>query len=122
MLIFLIFHLQQSDQCSVDKYAFEDEGTIQYDASIPKMEQFTLCAWMRFTNHNGDHSIFTYSGKSYIIDEWRINDIYSFAPNIVEKMCIDSKQFIAQNGNPICMHLFKCTHTHTHTCLSVECS
>lgn len=52
-----------SDQCSVDKYALENEGTIQYDTAIQKLDQFTLCAWMRFTNHKGDHSIFTYSGK-----------------------------------------------------------
>ncbi|XP_031635791.1 uncharacterized protein LOC116348800 [Contarinia nasturtii] len=66
---------QQSDQCSVDKYAFEDEGTIQYDVSIPKMEQFTLCAWMRFTNHDGDHSIFTYSveGEPREIQFWVAN-------------------------------------------------
>lgn len=49
--------------CTLDKYALEHEGTIQYDQTIPKLEQFTLCAWMRFINHSGDHSIFTYSGK-----------------------------------------------------------
>lgn len=52
-----------NEQCSVEKYALENEGTIQYDAALPKLEQFTLCAWMRFTNHKGDHSIFTYSGE-----------------------------------------------------------
>lgn len=49
--------------CSVDKFALEHEGTIQYDQSLPKLDQFTICNWMRFTNHSGDHVLFTYSGK-----------------------------------------------------------
>lgn len=65
-LMLLSFRLQVgSDQCSVEKYALENEGTIQYEAALPKLEQFTLCSWMRFTNHKGDHSIFTYSGESF---------------------------------------------------------
>lgn len=47
----------------MDKYALEYEGTLQYDKTLPKLDQFTLCAWMRFTNHSGDHTIFTYSGE-----------------------------------------------------------
>lgn len=49
----------------MEKFAFEDEGTIQYQVVVPKLEQFTLCAWLRFTNHDGDHSMFTYSGKDF---------------------------------------------------------
>lgn len=65
LFIYFIFMSFQppSDQCSLEKYAVENEGTIQYGVSVPKLEQFTLCAWVRFTNHKGDHSIFTYSGK-----------------------------------------------------------
>lgn len=51
--------------CTIDKYALDHEGTIQYDQTIPRLEQFTLCAWMRFINHSGDHSVFTYSGKRH---------------------------------------------------------
>ncbi|KAG4070161.1 hypothetical protein HA402_003851 [Bradysia odoriphaga] len=47
--------------CSVDKFAVEHEGTVQYEQSLPKMDQFTVCTWMRFTNHSGDHVLFTYS-------------------------------------------------------------
>ncbi|XP_037035379.1 uncharacterized protein LOC119073785 isoform X2 [Bradysia coprophila] len=47
--------------CSVDKFAVEHEGTVQYEQSLPKMDQFTICTWMRFTNHSGDHVLFTYS-------------------------------------------------------------
>ncbi|GAB0099547.1 uncharacterized protein DMENIID0001_154220 [Sergentomyia squamirostris] len=63
------------DTCSVDKYALEYEGTLQYDKTLPKMEQFTLCAWMRFTNHSGDHTIFTYSvdGEDREIQLWVAN-------------------------------------------------
>lgn len=58
-------NLYFQDTCSTDKYAFQHEGIIQYDHSMPKLEQFTLCTWMRFTNHSGDHSLFTYSGKRF---------------------------------------------------------
>lgn len=71
-IYFIFYHYFQqpaSDQCALEKYAFEDEGTIQYDVAIPKLDQFTLCAWMRFTNHKGDHSIFTYSGKLVYIEK-----------------------------------------------------
>lgn len=50
-------------QCSVDKFAIEHEGTVQYDHSLPKLDQFTICNWMRFTNHSGDHVMFTYAGN-----------------------------------------------------------
>lgn len=39
----------------------EYEGTLQIEQSLPSLDQFTLCNWMRFTNHSGDHTIFTYS-------------------------------------------------------------
>lgn len=61
--IFVVYLQIGDDQCSINKYAFEHEGTIQYEQSLPKLDQFTLCAWMRFTNHSGDHSIFTYASK-----------------------------------------------------------
>ncbi|XP_055694385.1 uncharacterized protein LOC129796456 isoform X2 [Lutzomyia longipalpis] len=63
------------DSCSVDKYALEHEGTLQYDKTLPKLDQFTLCAWMRFTNHSGDHTIFTYSvnGEDREIQLWVAN-------------------------------------------------
>lgn len=51
------------DQCSVKKYAFNHDGVVQYDNEIPELAQFTICFWMRFTNHSGDHVILTYSGK-----------------------------------------------------------
>ena len=60
-------HFQGGDNhCSVKKYAFEHEGTVQYDNAIPKLEQFTACVWMRFTNHSGDHVLFTYSGNCWV--------------------------------------------------------
>lgn len=77
ILITIIFYLHQSYQqtnktkknqqkvCPVEKYAFDGDGVVEYHSSLPKMEQFTLCAWMRFTNHSGDHTIFTYSGEFF---------------------------------------------------------
>lgn len=56
-------HTQQQKTCPVEKYALDGDGVIEYHSSLPKLEQFTLCAWMRFTNHSGDHTIFTYSGE-----------------------------------------------------------
>lgn len=55
------FHGIGGDSCSADKFALDHEGTVQFDASIPSLDQFTLCTWMRFTNHSGDHVLFTYS-------------------------------------------------------------
>lgn len=74
----LIHHLytfpkKQQKHCPVEKYAVDGDGVIEYHSSLPKLEQFTLCAWMRFTNHSGDHTIFTYSGEfnlfSILFDE-----------------------------------------------------
>ncbi|XP_059622532.1 uncharacterized protein LOC132265775 [Phlebotomus argentipes] len=68
-------HHRQHDSCSVDKYALEYDGTLQYDKTLPKLDQFTLCAWMRFTNHSGDHTVFTYSvdGEDREIQMWVAN-------------------------------------------------
>lgn len=51
------------DSCSVKKYAFDHEGTVTFRNKIPELEQFTICYWMRFTNHSGDHTLLTYSDK-----------------------------------------------------------
>ncbi|XP_055846049.1 uncharacterized protein LOC129911989 [Episyrphus balteatus] len=51
------------DPCSVKKYAFDHEGTVTLRNKIPELEQFTVCYWMRFTNHSGDHTLLTYSDK-----------------------------------------------------------
>ncbi|XP_055591029.1 uncharacterized protein LOC129743098 [Uranotaenia lowii] len=51
-------------KCSADKFAFNNEGTVSYENSLPALQQFTLCAWMRFTNHTGDHTIVTYAVDS----------------------------------------------------------
>nr|XP_019544567.2 uncharacterized protein LOC109415138 [Aedes albopictus] len=48
-------------KCSVDKFAFNHEGRVTYEHDLPALQQFTLCAWMRFTNHTGDHTIITYA-------------------------------------------------------------
>jgi hypothetical protein len=34
---------------------------IKYNQHIGKLDQFTLCTWMRFTKHDGDHVMFTYA-------------------------------------------------------------
>ncbi|XP_060661722.1 uncharacterized protein LOC132795179 [Drosophila nasuta] len=53
-----------ADQCSVKKFAFNQDGVVEYNNELPELEQFTLCFWMRFTNHSGDHVMFTYeAGK-----------------------------------------------------------
>uniref|UniRef100_A0A2M3Z1E8 Putative concanavalin a-like lectin/glucanases superfamily protein n=1 Tax=Anopheles braziliensis TaxID=58242 RepID=A0A2M3Z1E8_9DIPT len=49
------------DACSFDKYAFDHDGMVKYANKLPALSQFTLCMWMRFTNHTGDHTIITYS-------------------------------------------------------------
>ncbi|XP_013101112.1 uncharacterized protein LOC106082902 [Stomoxys calcitrans] len=53
----------KEDQCSVKKYAFNHDGVVHYDNEIPELSQFTICFWMRFTNHSGDHVILTYSAE-----------------------------------------------------------
>ncbi|KAG5682510.1 hypothetical protein PVAND_011859 [Polypedilum vanderplanki] len=54
-----IFH---EDTCAFNKFAIDHDSTINYDTSrFKKLEQFTLCLWMRFTKHDGDHVLFTYS-------------------------------------------------------------
>ncbi|XP_017054813.1 uncharacterized protein LOC108097182 [Drosophila ficusphila] len=52
--------LYGSDRCSVKKFAFNQDGEVEYGNPIPELEQFTLCFWMRFTNHSGDHVLLTY--------------------------------------------------------------
>lgn len=51
------------NSCSAAKFAFNHEGTVNYNQQIPKLDQFSICLWMRFTKHDGDHVMFTYSGK-----------------------------------------------------------
>ncbi|XP_075155883.1 pentraxin-related protein b6 [Haematobia irritans] len=53
----------KEDQCSVKKYAFNHDGVVHYESEIPELSQFTICFWMRFTNHSGDHVILTYSAE-----------------------------------------------------------
>ncbi|XP_053662493.1 uncharacterized protein LOC128711637 [Anopheles marshallii] len=55
------FSSSGDDTCSFDKYAFDHDGTVKYGNKLPALSQFTLCMWMRFTNHTGDHTILTYS-------------------------------------------------------------
>ncbi|XP_035791367.1 uncharacterized protein LOC118466342 [Anopheles albimanus] len=50
-----------NDACSFKKYAFDHDGIVKYANKLPGLSQFTLCMWMRFTNHTGDHTILTYS-------------------------------------------------------------
>lgn len=58
----------KKDSCAFDKFAIDHEATINYDTSSMKtLEQFTLCLWMRFTKHDGDHVLFTYAGELIII-------------------------------------------------------
>ena len=61
--ISLSLYLPLQDKCRPQKYALEYEGTLQIDQSLPSLDQFTLCNWMRFTNHSGDHTVLTYSRK-----------------------------------------------------------
>lgn len=84
---FSFFLFSSQDTCSVDKYAFEHEGIIRYEHSLPKLEQLTICTWMRFTNHTGDHTLFTYSGEfpqlytlitSHTYCKWVILYIYKY--------------------------------------------
>lgn len=56
--------LYVSDSCSVKKFAFNQDGIVIYDNELPELDQFTICFWMRFTNHSGDHVMFTYEGIS----------------------------------------------------------
>ncbi|XP_017062925.1 uncharacterized protein LOC108102442 [Drosophila eugracilis] len=56
--------LYKPDRCSVKKFAFNQDGEVVYDNPMPELDQFTLCFWMRFTNHSGDHVLLTYeAGK-----------------------------------------------------------
>ncbi|XP_064540249.1 uncharacterized protein b6 [Drosophila montana] len=48
------------DRCSVKKFAFNQDGAVEYNNELPELDQFTLCFWMRFTNHSGDHVMLTY--------------------------------------------------------------
>jgi len=52
-----------SDRCSVKKFAFNQDGAVEYNNELPELNQFTLCFWMRFTNHSGDHVMLTYEGE-----------------------------------------------------------
>jgi len=52
-----------SDRCSVKKFAFNQDGEVEYGNPMPELDQFTICFWMRFTNHSGDHVLLTYEGK-----------------------------------------------------------
>lgn len=54
--------LYASDNCSVKKFAFNQDGAVKYDNELPELDQFTICLWMRFTNHSGDHVMLTYEG------------------------------------------------------------
>ncbi|XP_058053606.1 uncharacterized protein LOC131205503 [Anopheles bellator] len=49
------------DACSFNKYAFDHDGMVKYGNQLPALSQFTLCTWMRFINHTGDHTLLTYS-------------------------------------------------------------
>ncbi|XP_016939020.2 uncharacterized protein b6 [Drosophila suzukii] len=56
--------LYGADRCSVKKFAFNQDGEVEYTNRMPELDQFTLCFWMRFTNHSGDHVLLTYeAGK-----------------------------------------------------------
>lgn len=55
--------LYGSNRCSVKKFAFNQDGEVEYGNHLPELEQFTLCFWMRFTNHSGDHVLLTYEGE-----------------------------------------------------------
>ncbi|XP_034488876.1 uncharacterized protein LOC117792733 [Drosophila innubila] len=52
-----------SDRCSVKKFAFNQDGAVEYNNELPELDQFTLCFWMRFTNHTGDHVMLTYEAE-----------------------------------------------------------
>ena len=56
-----IYCLQGS--CATDKFALDHESIIEYRTALAKLEQFTTCLWARFTKHDGDHVLFTYSGE-----------------------------------------------------------
>ncbi|XP_023160005.2 uncharacterized protein LOC111592170 isoform X2 [Drosophila hydei] len=53
-------NLYASDRCSVKKFAFNQDGAVEYNNELPELDQFTICFWMRFTNHSGDHVMLTY--------------------------------------------------------------
>ncbi|EDW66452.1 uncharacterized protein b6 [Drosophila virilis] len=55
--------LYVADRCSVKKFAFNQDGAVEYGNELPELDQFTLCFWMRFTNHSGDHVMLTYQVK-----------------------------------------------------------
>ncbi|XP_020805893.1 uncharacterized protein LOC110182207 [Drosophila serrata] len=56
--------LYGANRCSVKKFAFNQDGEVEYGNHLPELDQFTLCFWMRFTNHSGDHVLLTYeAGK-----------------------------------------------------------
>lgn len=59
--MFNVLILQGS--CAVDKFAIDHESTLKYSTDFAKLEQFSLCMWARFTKHDGDHVLFTYSGE-----------------------------------------------------------
>lgn len=75
---------QVDQHCSVDKFAIEHEGTVQYDQSLPKLDQFTICNWMRFTNHSGDHVMFTYAGN---FNHWVFGHKFLTKHEILRKTC-----------------------------------
>lgn len=49
--------------CAADKFALDHEATVKYETDFIKLDQFSLCMWARFTKHDGDHVLFTYSGE-----------------------------------------------------------
>ncbi|XP_067005035.1 uncharacterized protein b6 [Anabrus simplex] len=54
----------EGDQCAVYKVSFNQDlyfQYIQYKEPIPELLQFTLCMWVRFTNHSNDHPLFSYA-------------------------------------------------------------
>lgn len=55
--------LYGSNECSVKKFAFNQDGEVEYGNHLPELDQFTICFWMRFTNHTGDHVLLTYEGE-----------------------------------------------------------
>lgn len=55
------------DQCEIYKVGFTQDlyfQYIQYKIGLPKLKEFTLCAWSKFSNHSNDHPLFSYAGKN----------------------------------------------------------
>lgn len=55
-----------NDQCELYKVGFLQDlyfQYIQYKTEVPKMKEFTLCMWTKFTNHSNDHPLFSYACK-----------------------------------------------------------